>query len=186
MPKLENFEDTNSVLLAGLGISGLITACLLVKYDFSVQCFEPRSINREKSNIDKRTTAFLNSAIEVFKEIGVWEQLEKFSQPLSTMEIIDVSDNQNSSPISTTFKAKEISLSQFGFNIPNDKITGVLLNYLEKRKKIKLNFEDQIISHYGYDDFVLAKTRKGDQVRGKLLIACDGKNSIIREKENIK
>ena len=123
MPKLENFENTNSVLLAGLGLSGLITACLLVKYDFSVQCFEPRSINKKKSGIDKRTTAFLNSAIEVFKEIGVWEQLEKFSQPLSTMEIIDVSDNQNSSHISTTFKAKEISLSQFGFNIPNDKIT---------------------------------------------------------------
>ena len=65
-------EAGNSIIIAGLVISGLITASLLAKHDFSIKCFEPTSKSPKKQVVDRRTTAFLNPAIEVFKEIGVW------------------------------------------------------------------------------------------------------------------
>ena len=60
-----------SVIISGLGISGLITASLLCKEKIKVECFEPI----DTSNFaDQRTTAFLNPAIGVFKEIGIWRK----------------------------------------------------------------------------------------------------------------
>ena len=75
------------VIISGLGISGLITASLLCKEKIKVECFEPIDIS--KFHVDQRTTAFLNPAIGVFKEIGIWGKIEPFSQPLKEMEIID-------------------------------------------------------------------------------------------------
>ena len=98
----------NSILIAGLGISGLITACLLAKHAFSVKCFEPISKSHKKQMVDRRTTAFLNPAVEVFKEIGVWAQLAKFAQPLTSMEIIDISNSKGGHPTKTLFNAKEM------------------------------------------------------------------------------
>ncbi len=179
-------EAGNSIMIAGLGISGLITACLLAKHDFSIKCFEPTSKSSKKQVVDRRTTAFLNPAIEVFKEIGVWTELEKFAQPLSTMEIIDVSNAQSSEPAKTLFNAKEISVSQFGFNIPNKEVVTILSKYLKTKKNIECKFGTKIVSHYGYDDFISVKTEVGSNYNGKLLIACDGRNSSIREREKIK
>ncbi len=179
-------ELDSSILIAGLGISGLITACLFAKNGFSVKCFEPTSRNKKKKAVDRRTTAFLNPAVEIFKEIGVWMQLEKFAQPLNEMEIIDVSNNQLSQPVKTFFNSKDISLSEFGFNIPNKEVLNILLKYLENKNNVDCNFETKIVSHYGYDDFISVKTEKGSTYSGKLLIACDGKNSLIRKREKIK
>ena len=82
-----NEEKNPSVIISGLGISGLITASLLCKEKIKVECFEP--INISKFHADQRTTAFLNPAIGIFKEIGIWEKIEPFSQPLKEMEIIE-------------------------------------------------------------------------------------------------
>ncbi len=186
MNKEKYTEVDNYILIAGLGISGLITACLLAKHDFPVKCFEPASKSNKKKLVDRRTTAFLNPAVEIFKEIGVWEEMEKFAQPLSNMEIIDVSNGESTRSVKTPFYAKEISLNEFGFNIPNKEVKNILSNYLENKKNVHCNYEDKIISHYGYDDFISVKTKKGKSFNGKLLIACDGKDSLIRAREKIR
>ena len=67
-----NKKQSNKVIISGLGISGLITASLLCKEKIKVECFEPSDIS--KFATDQRTTAFLNPAIGVFKEIGIWKK----------------------------------------------------------------------------------------------------------------
>ena len=63
-----NDKKYPSVIISGLGISGLITASLLCKEKIKVECFEPVDIS--KSHGDQRTHAFLKLAIMVFKKIG--------------------------------------------------------------------------------------------------------------------
>ena len=72
-----NEKKYPSVIISGLGISGLITASLLCKEKIKVECFEPIDIS--KFHADQRTTAFLKPAIEVFKEIGIWIPESGFS-----------------------------------------------------------------------------------------------------------
>ena len=68
-----NKKQSITVIISGLGISGLITAALLCKEKIRVESFEPSDIS--KFTGDQRTTAFLNPAIGVFKKIGIWKKI---------------------------------------------------------------------------------------------------------------
>ncbi len=178
-----NKKKYPSVIISGLGISGLITASLLCKEKIKVECFEP--IDVSKLPTDQRTTAFLNPAIEVFKEIGVWEKIKPFSQPLKEMEIIDIGCQKKAGPASVVFEPKEVNMENFGYNVPNGIFRLELLSWLKKSKNFVLNSGDSIVKHYAYDDNILVRTAKGKELNGNLLISCEGKESAIRERENI-
>ena len=178
-----NKKKHPSVIISGLGISGLITASLLCKEKIKVECFEPIDIS--KFNADQRTTAFLNPAIGVFKEIGIWEKIEPFSQPLKEMEIIDAGSQKKVGPASVVFEPKEVNIENFGYNVPNSILRLELLGWLKKNKNFVLNIRDSIVKHYAFDDSILVRTAKGKELNGKLLISCEGKESAIRKREEI-
>ncbi len=178
-----NEKKYPSVIISGLGISGLITASLLCKEKIKVECFEPIDIS--KYHADQRTTAFLNPAIGVFKEIGIWEKIEPFSQPLKEMEIIDTGSQKKTGPASVVFKPKEVNIEHFGYNVPNSILRLTLLGWLKKNQNFVLNIGDSIVKHYAFDDNILVRTAKGKELSGKLLISCEGKESAIRKREKI-
>ena len=131
-----NKKKYPSVIISGLGISGLITASLLCKEKIKVECFEPIDIS--KFHADQRTTAFLNPAIGVFKEIGIWEKIEPFSQPLKEMEIIDAGSQKKVGLASVVFEPKEVNIENFGYNVPNGILRLELLAWLKKNKNVVL------------------------------------------------
>ena len=178
-----NEKKYPSVIISGLGISGLITASLLCKEKIKVECFEPIDIS--KFHADQRTTAFLNPAIGVFKEIGIWDKIEPFSQPLKEMEIIDAGSQKKVGPASVVFEPKEVNIENFGYNVPNSILRLELLRWLKKNKNFVLNIRDSIVKHYAFDDNILVRTAKGKELNGKLLISCEGKESAIRKREEI-
>ncbi len=178
-----NEKNYPNVIISGLGISGLITASLLCKEKIKVECFEPVDIS--KFHADQRTTAFLNPAIEIFKDIGIWGEIEPFSQPLKEMEIIDVDRKERTGPASVVFEPKEVNIENFGFNVPNGLLRSELLRWLKKNRNFILNIGDPIVEHYAFDDNIVVRTEKGKELNGKLLISCEGKESAIRKRENI-
>ena len=178
-----NEKKYPSVIISGLGISGLITASLLCKEKIKVECFEPIDIS--KFHADQRTTAFLNPAIGVFKEIGIWEKIEPFSQPLKEMEIIDAGSKEKAGPASVVFEPKEVNIENFGYNVPNSILRLELLGWLKKNQNFVLNIGDSIVKHYAFDDNIVVRTAKGKELNGKLLISCEGKESAIRKREKI-
>ena len=108
--------SSNNIIISGLGISGLITASLFCKEKIEVHCFEPSDLS--KLFEDKRTTAFLNPAINAFKEIGIWESIKPFAQPLKEMEIIDATEFKKNEEITrVVFDPNEVNLKSFGYNI---------------------------------------------------------------------
>ena len=129
---------SNNIIISGLGISGLITSSLFCREKLQVQCFEPSDIYKLRE--DQRTTAFLNPAISVFKEIGIWENIKPFAQPLKEMEIIDAgSMKNNEEPTSVLFNPNEVELESFGYNIPNKVVSTMLLDFLRKKKNFILH-----------------------------------------------
>ncbi len=178
-----NEKKHPNVIISGLGISGLITASLLCKEKIKVECFEPIDIS--KFHADQRTTAFLNPAIKVFKEIGIWGEIEPLSQPLKEMEIIDAGSKERAGPASVVFEPKEVNIENFGFNVPNGKLRLALLGWLKKNRNFVLNIGDPIVKHYAFDDNIIVRTEKGRELNGKLLISCEGKESAIRKREKI-
>ncbi len=172
------------VIISGLGISGLITASLFCKEKLQVHCFEPNDLR--KLCEDQRTTAFLNPAINVFKEIGVWENIKPFAQPLKEMEIIDKAGHRKNGDIaSVVFDPNEINLKSFGYNIPNKIVSATLLDFLKEKKNFVLHNLDSLIDHFAFDQSIDVKSSKGKVLKGQLLISCEGRDSEIRKREKI-
>jgi len=119
-----NKKQSNKVIISGLGISGLITASLLCKEKIKVECFEPSDIS--KFATDQRTTAFLNPAIGVFKEIGIWEKIEPLSQPLKEMEIVDIGNSKDPNEIAFSIITRIISIKNKLKHLSNNKIKEVI------------------------------------------------------------
>ncbi len=177
--------SSNIVIISGLGISGLITASLFCKEKLQVHCFEPSDFS--KLYEDQRTTAFLNPAIDVFKKIGVWENIKPFAQPLKEMEIIDAAEfKKNGETASVVFDPNEINLKCFGYNIPNRRVSTILLDFLREKKNFVLYNRDSLVNHYAFDRTILVKSVKGKFLEGKLLISCEGRESQIRKREKIR
>ncbi len=177
--------NSNNIIISGLGISGLITASLFCKEKLNVHCFEPSDFS--KLSEDQRTTAFLNPAINAFKEIGIWRDIEPFAQPLKEMEIIDAAEfKKNGETTSVVFDPNEISLKGFGYNIPNNKVSLTLLNFLRKKNNFVLHNEDSVVYHYAFDKNIHVKSTKGKVLEGQLLISCEGRDSKIRKREKMR
>ena len=175
---------SNNIIISGLGISGLITAALFCKEKLQVQCFEPSDISKLRE--DQRTTAFLNPAISVFKEIGIWEHMKAFTQPLKEMEIIDAgSSKNNEETASIVFDPNEVELESFGYNIPNKIVSKTLLDFLSEKKNFVLNNRDSLVDHYAFDENIRITSEKGKVLEGQLLISCEGRDSAIRRREKI-
>ena len=176
--------SSNNIIISGLGISGLITASLFCKEKIEVHCFEPGDFSRLSE--DQRTTAFLNPAINAFKEIGIWKNIEPFAQPLKEMEIIDATEfKKNGETTSVVFDPNEVNLKNFGYNIPNARVSSALLDFLREKKNFVLYNGDSLVDHYAFDKNILVTSAKGKVLEGKLLISCEGRDSQIRKREKI-
>ena len=175
---------SNNIIISGLGISGLITSSLFCREKLQVQCFEPGDISKLRE--DQRTTAFLNPAISVLKEIGVWENIKPFAQPLKEMEIIDTGSlKSNEETASVVFNPNEVGLESFGYNIPNKIVSTTLLDFLREKKNFVLHNKDSIVDHYAFDQNIRVTSEKGKVFEGQLLISCEGRDSSIRRREKI-
>ena len=176
--------SSNIVIISGLGISGLITASLFCKEKLQIHCFEPSDFSKLWE--DQRTTAFLNPAINVFRQIGIWENIKPFAQPLKEMEIIDAAGfKKNKEITSVVFDPNEVNLESFGYNIPNKIVSSTLLNFLREKQNFVLHNGDLLVDHYAFDQNILVKSAKGKVLEGQLLISCEGRDSGIRKREKI-
>lgn len=75
---------------------------------------------------DHRTTALLDGSARILEGFGLWEALGPHVAPLMDMRIADATRRLMRAP-EVTFRASEIGLDAFGYNIENDVLREVLL-----------------------------------------------------------
>lgn len=120
--------------------------------------------------------------------LGLWEKLEPFAEPMEIMRIID-SAGDNWPPIETTakdFLASEISDLPFGWNIPNWLLRRTLLENAMEYSNLELKFGLTTSSIIRRDDAAFVYLNDGSQIKSKLIIGADGRDSLVRDKSQIK
>ena len=75
---------------------------------------------------DHRTTALLDGSVRILEGFGVWESLSPYVAPLVDMRIADATRRLMRAP-EVTFRAAEIGLDAFGYNVENDVLREALL-----------------------------------------------------------
>ena len=178
------------IFISGAGPAGLLASLSFASLGYSVFCVDPKKpvTQSNEDGADLRTTAFLQPAKTFMASLGLWEKLEPFAIPMEIMRIID-SEGDNWPPRETTakdFLASEISDLPFGWNIPNWLLRRTLLENAMEYSNLELKFGLTTSSIIRRDDAAFVYLNDGSQIKSKLIIGADGRDSLVRDKSQIK
>lgn len=167
-----NTPTNTDVVVAGAGLAGLTASLALARAGFGVVNVAPAS-----SREDRRTTALLAASVEFLRETGVWEDIEPLAAPLKVMRIIDATGRLIRAP-QVDFRAAEIGLDTFGYNVENAAMVAVLA---EAAAAAGVKLVDGAVAGLtvlaGGTQAVLDN---GATIEAALCVGADGRNSAIR------
>ena len=174
------------VFIAGAGLTGSIAALSYSKAGRNVIIADP-FISSENAQVDYRTTAYLQPSKLFLERLGIWEAIEDNAMPLEVMKIIDSSSVKNKDEIKSQkeFKSAEISDLPFGWNVKNSLMRTALKRLIDSQNNCKLITTSSAIDLVCRDSAAYIKLSNGNKLKAKLVVAADGRNSILREKASI-
>mgnify|MGYP001255724137 CR=1 FL=1 len=174
------------IIICGGALAGLTLALSLQKKGFDVIIIDPRKV-QEVIKKDKRTTAIAEGPRQFYNNLGVWKKLESKAEAIETISILD-----GSSSISLDFdyrdylsKNMSVGIKSLGHVVENcDLINQINLKIKNcgnvKRVNSKvLNIE---VDKFSAKVFL----ENNHEINAKIIVAADGKNSLIRKIVGIK
>lgn len=189
------------IIIIGGSFAGMTAALALAKVseDLKIAIIERQDIVNEDRKRDGRAYAISTASLEMFREIGIFHEVKKHAGIISDIKITD-----HKSPFILDFIGLEVDESNgdFGQIIENFHIHNALRNQVLKRENIRLfcpNFYKEINFEHECCDEVLeplsgtrfkpnphlhtttVKLDDGKILTAKLLLACDGRFSKLRE-----
>ncbi|NKB53291.1 MAG: UbiH/UbiF family hydroxylase [Rhizobiaceae bacterium] len=132
---------------------------------------------------DKRTTAMLMPAIEMYRRLNIWDQILPLTAPLKTMRLIDGSKRLMRAPV-TDFRSSEIDLEAFGYNVPNADMLAALNVAIAESQHIDLFESFAEVETIDAQNACL-RLDDGTQITSQLLVAADGHQSTTRKAAGI-
>ncbi len=172
----------SDIAVVGGGLIGLIAA-LKLSQSIRDQGLKIGLVAPKVTSQDPRTTAMLMPSIAVLEELGVWDTIKPATAPLKTMRLIDGSKRLVRAPV-TDFRASEMDLDAFGYNVPNADMIGLLEEQIGEDQTITRHdalLEDALCE----TGQVTLKLNDGSVLETKLAVAAEGRNSILRESAEI-
>ncbi len=168
------------IIIIGGGFSGLTAALSLAKANpnIKIALLEKSDIIKQDKKRDGRAFAISQSSLKVFEKIGISENIKPFAGVIEDIKIVD-----GNSPFYLHFDGNK---SAFGLVIENYHIHNALRDKALQQNNLEIicpNFYQEIIFE---DDKVSVTLDNQRIIFAKLLLACDGRFSSLREKFHIK
>ena len=179
--------ETCDILISGGGIAGLTAAAAFGAAGFSVICVDPTApvTERDSQGSDLRTTAFLQPAQALLERCGLWARLSDHAAPLQIMRIVDAGGDVPEPRVVRDFNAADISDQPFGWNLPNWLLRREIVAHLTSLPNV--DFRPGIGTQSLFTRTAEARVglSDGSRVTCKLVVACDGRGSPMREAAGI-
>jgi 2-octaprenyl-6-methoxyphenol hydroxylase len=169
--------DTD-ILVAGGGIAGLTATARLAAAGLDVICVDPAPA--EAPGTDHRTTAFLAPAVATLERAGAWAAIAPGAAALWTMRLIDAGGRAREVREIADFEARELMDRPFGWNVPNIAIREALLSRLAELPGARLITGQTVAGMVPRSAEALARLSGGGQIRARLVLAADGRDSALR------
>ncbi|TCV64447.1 2-octaprenyl-3-methyl-6-methoxy-1,4-benzoquinol hydroxylase [Neorhizobium sp. R1-B] len=171
---MQHFE----IAVVGGGLAGSVAALALARSGRKLAFIAPAL---EKS--DERTTALMDQSIRFLERLGVWENIAPSAAPLSVMQILDATKRLLRAP-TAQFRALDVGLYAFGYNIPNNALTLTLDAAVAAEPNITKI--EQSVETLDYSAERVAITLAGGStITTDFVVGADGRKSKTRDAAGI-
>ncbi|WP_045836183.1 FAD-dependent monooxygenase [Hyphomicrobium sp. 99] len=166
-------QDIFDIAVVGAGPAGLITGLSCAASGLRTAVIGPPS-----GSTDARTSALFGGSIDLLKAVGVWPELVEQSAPISGIRIVDGSGRWLAAP-EVLFRASEVGIAAFGYNVPNAALTRVLEGM--SRGRLSRVICEGVRRFEPRGDHIALSDGAGHEIRARLVVAADGRNSSARQ-----
>jgi len=167
------------IAIIGSSFAGMTCALTLAQISpqISIALIEKENIFDKVRTDDGRAYAISSSSLKLFKELGIYDELQNVAGKISDIKITDYK-----SPFVLDFIGLEVDEKdgQLGQIIENHFIFEALKNKISQQKNIT-TFCPNYYQEINFDDKVLIELNDKNFIEAKLLLACDGRFSKLRE-----
>lgn len=170
------------VVIAGGGMVGASLALTLHKQGRRVACVDPVALDAGGTQVspsfDLRATACALTSVWLFKNLGLWPQLEPHAAPIENIEV-----SRQGRWGKVRMQAADIHQAAFGYVIPNNAIGLALVDGWASVADQNLQgfWGQKVVSAEASKNEVTVRLSGNQTLRSKLLVVADGARSALRE-----
>jgi 2-octaprenyl-6-methoxyphenol hydroxylase len=165
------------IAVVGAGPAGLAAALLLTQLGHDTLLIAPAG-----APLDERTSALLAGSVDLLTRIGAWQRASSAAAPLRSLRIIDGTRRLVRAP-EVIFHADEIGLAAFGYNLPNRALVAALESIASEDRLSRM--AASVAGLARGSDRVVLRLCDGGEVGARLVVAADGRNSVVRSQSGI-
>lgn len=134
---------------------------------------------------DQRASAVIDAAVNMLKTLGLWDEIKPEAQPINDMIVTDSKTGEPVKPVFLTFADSRESAKPFAYMIPNVAMVRALRRSAEELGiEIRHNAAVTAFSDEGGNAKITLTD--GDVFETRLVVACDGVRSRLRDMAGIK
>jgi 2-octaprenyl-6-methoxyphenol hydroxylase len=180
--EIKGFDGCCDIAVVGAGPAGLTAALALAHVGAKVALIGPPPLSTSSQHPDTRTAALLSSSVDLLKTLEVWDELARHAAPLKAIRIIDASGGLLRAP-DVEFKASELGLEAFGYNIANSVLVEML--YAHAASALGSLQPSSVERIELAPNHAVLSLKQGMEITARLVVGADGRCSICREQAGI-
>jgi len=173
------------ILVAGGGYVGLSVAVSIKSAAPRLKIMVVDAGARDGWKKDGRASAIAAAAGRMLNALGVWEEMLPEAQPINRMIITDSKTADPVRPVFLTFDGNVAAGEPFAHMVPNPAMLGPLVRKAEALG-VDLRYATTVDGFKNVPGSVEATLSDGTTVSARLLVACDGVKSKLRDIAGIK
>ena len=176
-----NKKSQTEIIISGAGVVVMTLAYALAEHGIKTAIIDSVDLKSSLSDaFDGRSYAVSYAPYIMLKTIGLWDKIGHSAQPINEIHVTD-----GDCPVFLHFDEQELGDGPLGQMVEVRHIRAGLYKAIKDHDNITLLTPNKIIETETTSGSITIKLESGEQISSSLLIAAEGRRSILREQYDI-